>query len=129
LTLGGRFVRLYARTYPRDVLGLVLVDAYSETLETLLTQRWATLVRLNVRSGSDKVTTIPSYGDLETRSARTSVMASGLAYCVRPVVRTCTAFRKSWRGIGNALSFQPVDSPWIRPIAMFVRKFIPSPLQ
>jgi hypothetical protein len=30
----------------RDVLGLVLVDAYSETLETLLTpQRWAALAR------------------------------------------------------------------------------------
>src|SRR5258708_5470877 len=66
-SLGGLFVRLYASTYPRDVLGLVLVDAYSETLETLLTpERWAALVQLNVRSGSDTVKTIPSYGDLET---------------------------------------------------------------
>jgi pimeloyl-ACP methyl ester carboxylesterase len=66
-SLGGLFVRLYASTYPRDVLGLVLVDAYSETLETLLTpERWEALVRLNVRSGSDTVKTIPSYGDLET---------------------------------------------------------------
>jgi pimeloyl-ACP methyl ester carboxylesterase len=64
---GGLFVRLYASTYPRDVLGLVLVDAYSEKLETLLTpRRWAALVRLNVRSGSDTVKLIPSYGDLET---------------------------------------------------------------
>src|SRR6476659_131760 len=60
-------LRLYASTYPRDVLGLVPVDAYSETLETLLTpERWEALVRLNVRSGSDTVKTIPSYGDLET---------------------------------------------------------------
>jgi len=66
-SLGGLFVRLYASAYPRDVLGLVLVDAYSEKLETLLTpERWAALVRLNVRSGSDTVKTIPSYGDLET---------------------------------------------------------------
>ena len=66
-SLGGLFVRLYASTYPRDVLGLVLVDAYSEMLETLLTpERWAALVRLNVRSGSNKVKPIPSYGDLET---------------------------------------------------------------
>jgi pimeloyl-ACP methyl ester carboxylesterase len=66
-SLGGLFVRLYAGTYPRDVLGLVLVDAYSETLETLLTrERWAALVRLNVPSGSDMVKTIPSYGDIET---------------------------------------------------------------
>jgi pimeloyl-ACP methyl ester carboxylesterase len=66
-SLGGLFVRLYASTYPREVLGLVLVDAYSEMLETLLTpERWAALVRLNVRSGSDTVKPIPSYGDLET---------------------------------------------------------------
>ena len=45
-SLGGLFVRLYASTYPRDVLGLVLVDAYSEMLETRLTpERWAALVR------------------------------------------------------------------------------------
>jgi len=66
-SLGGLFVRLYASTYPSDVVGLILVDAYSERLETLLTpERWAALVRLNVRSGSDSVKPIPSYGDLET---------------------------------------------------------------
>ena len=66
-SLGGLLVRLYASTYPREVVGLVLVDAYSERLETLLTpERWAALVRLNVRSGSDTVKPIPGYGDLET---------------------------------------------------------------
>ena len=55
-SLGGLFVRLYASTYPGDVRGLILVDAYSEMLETLLTpERWAALVRLNVRSGSDTI--------------------------------------------------------------------------
>jgi pimeloyl-ACP methyl ester carboxylesterase len=66
-SLGGLFVRLYTSTYPRDVVGLVLIDAYSEMLETLLTpERWAALVRLNVRSGSDTIKPIPGYGDLET---------------------------------------------------------------
>ena len=66
-SLGGLFVRLYASTYPGDVVGLILVDPYSERLETLLTpERWAALVRFNVRSGSDTVEPIPSYGDLET---------------------------------------------------------------
>ena len=66
-SLGGLFVRLYASTYPGEVVGLVLVDAYSERLETLLTpERWAALVRLNVRFGSDTVKPIPGYGDLET---------------------------------------------------------------
>ena len=35
-SLGGLFARLYASTYPDEVVGLVLVDAYSERLETLL---------------------------------------------------------------------------------------------
>jgi hypothetical protein len=49
------------------VRGLILVDAYSEMLETLLTpKRWAALVRFNVRSGSDTIKPTPSYGDLET---------------------------------------------------------------
>ena len=66
-SLGGLFVRLYASTYPLDVVGLILVDAYSERLETLLTpERWSALVRFNVRSGSDTIEPIPSYGDLET---------------------------------------------------------------
>ena len=55
-SLGGLVVRLYTSTYPGDVVGLVLIDAYSEMLETLLTpERWAALVRLNVRSGSDTI--------------------------------------------------------------------------
>ena len=33
------FARLYASTYPDEVVGLVLVDAYSERLETLMTAR------------------------------------------------------------------------------------------
>jgi pimeloyl-ACP methyl ester carboxylesterase len=66
-SLGGLFVRLYASTYPGEVVGLILVDPYSERLETLLTpERWAALVRLNVRFGTDTVKPIPGYGDLET---------------------------------------------------------------
>jgi pimeloyl-ACP methyl ester carboxylesterase len=66
-SLGGLFVRLFASTYPGDIVGLVLVDPYSERIETLLTvERWAALVRLNVRQGSDTTQPIPGYGDLET---------------------------------------------------------------
>jgi len=66
-SLGGLFVRLYASTYPGEVVGLILVDAYSERLETLLKpERWAALVRFNTRSGTDTVESIPGYGDLET---------------------------------------------------------------
>ena len=49
------------------MVGLILVDPYSERLETLLKpERWAALVRFNVRSGSDMVENIPDYGELET---------------------------------------------------------------
>jgi pimeloyl-ACP methyl ester carboxylesterase len=66
-SLGGLVARLYASTYPDEVVGLVLVDAYSERLETLLPpERWEALVRLNTESGSDTVVHIPGYGDLET---------------------------------------------------------------
>ena len=41
-SLGGMFVRLYASTYPRQVAGLVLVDATYELLRDLLTpEQWA----------------------------------------------------------------------------------------
>jgi pimeloyl-ACP methyl ester carboxylesterase len=66
-SLGGLFARLYASTYPDEVVGLVLVDAYSERLETLLPpERWAALVRLNQGFGTDEVIPIPGYGDVET---------------------------------------------------------------
>ncbi len=66
-SLGGLFVRLYASTYPDEVVGLVLVDPYSERIETRLTpEQWRALVRFNREFGSDTVVPIPDYGDLET---------------------------------------------------------------
>jgi pimeloyl-ACP methyl ester carboxylesterase len=45
-SLGGLFVRLYASTYPRQVAGLVLVDATYELLRELLTpEQWTPLAR------------------------------------------------------------------------------------
>jgi len=66
-SLGGFFARLYAATYPDEVVGLVLVDAYSERLETLLPpERWAALVRFNQELGTDTVLPLEGYGDGET---------------------------------------------------------------
>jgi pimeloyl-ACP methyl ester carboxylesterase len=66
-SLGGLFVRLYASTYPDEIVGLILVDAYSERIEKLMTPaQWQALVRFNVRSGSDTVLPVPGYGDIET---------------------------------------------------------------
>ena len=64
---GGFFSRLYASTYPDEVIGLVLVDAFSEMLEDVMpSERWQALVRLNQDMGSGEVRPIPGYGDAET---------------------------------------------------------------
>jgi pimeloyl-ACP methyl ester carboxylesterase len=64
---GGLFIRLYASTYPDDVAGLVLVDAYSEFIEQqLMPDQWADLMRLNALLGTNTVLPIPGYGDAET---------------------------------------------------------------
>ncbi len=66
-SLGGFFARLYAATYPDEVVGMVLVDAYSEMLEDVMPpDRWQALVRLNQGLGTDTIVPIPGYGDLET---------------------------------------------------------------
>ena len=66
-SLGGAIARIYASDYPEDVSGLVLIDAYNERIEALMTpEQWASLVAFNVSLDSDKVIPIPGYGDLET---------------------------------------------------------------
>jgi pimeloyl-ACP methyl ester carboxylesterase len=66
-SMGGFFARLYASTYPDEVVGLVLVDAYSEQAETLMTpEQWEAMGQLSREMGSDTVVPIPGYGDLET---------------------------------------------------------------
>lgn len=66
-SLGGLFARLYASTYPDEVVGLVLVDAYSELLEAILPpEKYEALKRINQEGGTDTVIPIPGYGDVET---------------------------------------------------------------
>jgi pimeloyl-ACP methyl ester carboxylesterase len=66
-SMGGFFARLYAATYPDEVVGLVLVDAYSEQTETLMTpEQWEAMGQLSRELGSDTVVPIPGYGGLET---------------------------------------------------------------
>lgn len=66
-SLGGAIGRLYTSAYPEDVAGLVLIDAYNEFIEALMTpEQWQSLVAFNVGLGTDTVIPIPGYGDLET---------------------------------------------------------------
>ncbi len=64
---GGFLARLYAATYPDEVVGLVLVDAYSERQETLMPpERWAAVLRLAQETGSNTVFPLEGYGEMET---------------------------------------------------------------
>lgn len=102
-SLGGLFARLYASTYPEDVVGLVLVDAYSERLETLMTPaQWAALVRLNQEGGSDTVLSIPGYGDVETNgfgSANAVMRQAAAARPLRPMPLAVLAHSRPF-GVG-----------------------------
>ena len=61
-SLGGLFARLYASTYPNDVAGLVLVDAWSEAMPKLLgPEQWAAYVTLS----DPPPPGLESYRDLE----------------------------------------------------------------
>lgn len=66
-SLGGAIARLYISAYPEDVSGLVLVDAYNERIEALMSpEQWASLVAFNAEMGTDDIIEIPGYGDIET---------------------------------------------------------------
>jgi pimeloyl-ACP methyl ester carboxylesterase len=69
-SFGGIFARLYASTYPNEVVGMVLVDALSEKVRTGLTpERW----KLYVNFGFTKPTPgLEKYKDIETLDVNAS---------------------------------------------------------
>ena len=77
-SLGGLFVRLYAATYPEEVAGLVLVDAWSETLEQRLTPtQWAAYVRLERRSRRRSSRRYPDLETLDFAAASAALRQAG----------------------------------------------------
>jgi pimeloyl-ACP methyl ester carboxylesterase len=63
-SFGGLFVRLYASRHPRQVSGLVLVDALAEGVRSRLTaEQWHTYVRLGF---IERPAPLAAYADLET---------------------------------------------------------------
>jgi pimeloyl-ACP methyl ester carboxylesterase len=62
---GGFISRMYASTYPDEVVGMVLIDAYSEFLEPAFGPKlWPKLVKFN--APQSKAVQIPGYGQAET---------------------------------------------------------------
>ena len=70
-SFGGIFARLYASTYPKEVAGLVLVDALTEKVRTGLTpEQW----KLYVNFGFTKPTPgLEKYKDIETLDVNASL--------------------------------------------------------
>src|SRR5881296_281722 len=70
-SFGGIFARLYASTYPNEVVGMVLVDALSEKVKSGLTpEQW----KLYVNFGFTKPTPgVEKYKDIETLDANASL--------------------------------------------------------
>lgn len=112
-SLGGFFARLYASTYPNEVVGLVLVDAYSELLESVMPpERWQALVRLNQGMGTDEVVAIPGYGDLETIGfgADNAVMRAAVAASpLRPMPLAILAHGKPFAVSEDAQGFTATE--------------------
>ncbi|CAA9573305.1 MAG: hypothetical protein AVDCRST_MAG86-1900 [uncultured Truepera sp.] len=115
-SLGGMFVRLYAATYPSEVAGLVLVDAWYEGLQDQLTPaQWAAYVRLN----SEVPPELAGYRDYETLdfAAASAVMRS--AATARPLAPMPLAVLSKGQSFGipaEALGFDPdaLDRAWAR---------------
>ena len=70
-SFGGIFARLYTSTYPKEVVGMVLVDALSEKVRTGLTaEQW----KLYVNFGFTKPTPgLEKYKDIETLDVNASL--------------------------------------------------------
>ncbi|HEY2143655.1 MAG TPA: alpha/beta hydrolase [Candidatus Udaeobacter sp.] len=70
-SFGGIFARLYARTYPKEVVGMVLVDALSEKVRSALTpEQW----KLYVNFGFTKPTPgLEKYKEIETLDVNASL--------------------------------------------------------
>ena len=82
-SFGGIFARLYASTYPNDVVGMVLVDALSEKVRTGLTpERW----KLYVNFGFTKPTPgLEKYKDIETLDVNASLDQMEKAASAKPL--------------------------------------------
>ena len=111
---GGFMARFYAATYPDEVIGLVLVDAYTELLEDVMPpEKWQALVRLNQELGSDVVHQIPGYGDAESTgygandaAMREAVAASPLP----PMPLAVFAHGKPFAAVGSDAQGSPPGS-------------------
>jgi pimeloyl-ACP methyl ester carboxylesterase len=85
-SFGGIFARLYASTYPNEVVGMVLVDALSEKVRTGLTpEQW----KFYVNFGFTKPTPgLEKYKDIETLDVNASLDQIEKTAAAKPLLPT-----------------------------------------
>ncbi len=113
-SLGGLLVRLFASTYPAEVVGMVLVDAWFEGLETELTpDQWVAYVALNSAVPAE----FAVYSDLETIdfAAASATMRRAAAATPLPSIPLIVISKGQPFGLpAEALGFDPdaLESAW-----------------
>jgi pimeloyl-ACP methyl ester carboxylesterase len=101
---GGLLVRLYASTYPDDVAGLVLVDAWSEELETLLTPRdWAAYVRFLLAPLAD----YPDFERFDFAAVAAAMNKAEVAHPLGPLPLAVLAHAKPFDISEESVGFSP----------------------
>src|SRR5437763_17078973 len=82
-SFGGIFTRLYAGTYPKEVVGMVLVDALSEKVRTGLTpEQWKFYVNFGFTQPTPG---LEKYKDIETLEVNASLDQMEKAATAKPL--------------------------------------------
>lgn len=106
-SFGGLLVRLYAATYPDEVVGMVLVDAYSEQVPSLLTPaEWASYQRV-ISAVSPEVDGYPDYETFDFGAASAAMAAAAAAHPLGDIPLVVLAHGQPFGLTEDELGFSP----------------------
>jgi pimeloyl-ACP methyl ester carboxylesterase len=108
-SFGGLISRLYAATYPDDVVGLVLVDAYSEGVRAGLTpEDWQTWLETNGVPPPALLASYPEFERVDVDAAADAMVRAAAAQPLRPMpLVVLTAGRTGELTPGQAATLPP----------------------
>ena len=113
-SFGGLFVRLFASTYPDEVVGMVLVDALSEEMETLLTpDEWAAYAKLNAALPPE-FAGYPAYETIDFPVSFAQMRQAAAQSPLRPMPLTVITHGQPFGIPESALGFSPdaLEKAW-----------------